>query len=355
MAHIIGQLESLKTLRNELNYRNVSMFNSIKEVQDFKKNFKSIKNDLQQQAASDLTQEIKEKQESLKGNEKLLSDRKQEILLKLQEQELKISSSLNKLKSRDHKNKNLLLRIFLSLRIQTKSIHLAYIRNNHERFIARKTKKIQSENNRKAVEIKHLIENEHEIVKSRIQGELNELNRTYGVINELGTIIAGAIGEGKVEKQLRKLSNSFYILNDYSVKFNPPLLNSQTNEKIFSIQIDHVVIGPTGIFIIETKNWSQRSVQSLSLRSPIQQIQRSSYALFVLMNRHININTHHWGAKKIGVKNVLVMTQASTEEKFKFVTIKSLSDLNGYLTYFDHIYSNQEVMMIKDALLELGD
>ena len=144
MAHIIGQLESLKTLRNELNYRNVSMFNSIKEVQDFKKNFKSIKNDLQQQAASDLTQEIKEKQESLKGNEKLLSDRKQEILLKLQEQELKISSSLNQLKSRDHKNKNLLLRIFLSLKIQTKSIHLAYIRNNHERFIARKTKKIQS-------------------------------------------------------------------------------------------------------------------------------------------------------------------------------------------------------------------
>ena len=120
------------------------MFNSIKEVQDFKKNFKSIKNDLQQQAASDLTQEIKKKQESLKDNEKLLSERKHELLLKLQEQEFKISSSLNQLKSRDHKNKNLLLRIFLSLRIQTKSIHLAYIRNNHERFIARKTKKIQS-------------------------------------------------------------------------------------------------------------------------------------------------------------------------------------------------------------------
>ena len=331
------------------------MFNSIKEVQDFKKNFRSIKNDLQQNAASDLTKEIKEKQTSLKDNEKLLGDRKQEILLKLQEQELKISSSLDQLKSRNRKNNILLLRIFLSLRIQAKSIRLAYIRNNHERFIAHKTKKIQHENDRTAIDIKHLIANEEEIVKSRIQGELNELNRTFGVINELGTIIAGAIGEGKVEKQLRKLSDSFYILNDYRVKFNPPLLNGQTNENIFSIQIDHIVIGPTGIFIIETKNWSQRSVQSLSLRSPIQQIQRSSYALFVLMNRHININTHHWGAKKIGVKNVIVMTQASTEEKFKFVTIKSLSDLNGYLTYFDHIYSNQEVMMIKDALLELGD
>ena len=91
------------------------------------------------------------------------------------------------------------------------------------------------------------------------------------------------------------------------------------------------------------------------MRSPIQQIQRSSYALFVLMNRHININTHHWGAKKIGVKNVIVMTQASTEEKFKFVTIKSLTDLNGYLTYFDDIYSNQEVMIIKKVLIELGD
>ena len=81
------------------------MFNSIKEVQDFRKNFKSIKNDLQQQAVSDLTQEIKEKQESLKDNEKLLSNKKQEILLKLQEQELKISASLNQLKSRNRKIK----------------------------------------------------------------------------------------------------------------------------------------------------------------------------------------------------------------------------------------------------------
>jgi hypothetical protein len=49
------------------------------------------------------------------------------------------------------------------------------------------------------------------------------------------------------------------------------------------------------------------------------------------------------------------MTQATTQEKFKFVSIRSLNDLNSYLTYFDPIYSEEEVAMLSQIILRIGE
>ena len=51
----------------------------------------------------------------------------------------------------------------------------------------------------------------------------------------------GAVGEYLVAGLLeRDLSNNFYVINDLSTPHG---------------DIDHVVVGPTGIFLIDTKNW----------------------------------------------------------------------------------------------------
>ncbi|MBP2045171.1 nuclease-related domain-containing protein [Methanobacterium aggregans] len=55
--------------------------------------------------------------------------------------------------------------------------------------------------------------------------------------------IAGAYGEEIVSDYLQKLPDSFYIFNDVNPRGNWG-------------NIDHVVVGPTGIFVIETKNYS---------------------------------------------------------------------------------------------------
>lgn len=58
--------------------------------------------------------------------------------------------------------------------------------------------------------------------------------------------IRGAIGEKRVKNQLSKLPHEDYvILNDIMVE----------TERGTS-QIDHVVVSPYGIFVIETKNFS---------------------------------------------------------------------------------------------------
>jgi len=61
-----------------------------------------------------------------------------------------------------------------------------------------------------------------------------------------GSVRAGQFGESRVSKLLAKmLPGNMYILNDLTVKFGSA-----------SAQIDHIVVGPKGIFVIETKNWS---------------------------------------------------------------------------------------------------
>ena len=72
-------------------------------------------------------------------------------------------------------------------------------------------------------------------------------------VDGLYSTIAGAIGENAVVRELKKLSDQYYLINDFSLKFNPPIYNKRENDRIYSIQIDHLLVCPSGIFILETK------------------------------------------------------------------------------------------------------
>jgi hypothetical protein len=51
----------------------------------------------------------------------------------------------------------------------------------------------------------------------------------------------GALGEYEVGAELERLSDAFFIFNDVNTRHG---------------NFDHVVVGPTGLFAIETKNWN---------------------------------------------------------------------------------------------------
>lgn len=72
------------------------------------------------------------------------------------------------------------------------------------------------------------------LVGSRAFHRLDELER------ERESMRKGAVGEKSVALTLSKLPDEFRVVNDVAT----PTGN-----------LDHVVIGPTGVFVIETKNW----------------------------------------------------------------------------------------------------
>ena len=50
----------------------------------------------------------------------------------------------------------------------------------------------------------------------------------------------GAVGEIGVGTVLQKFPDSFYVINDLTTPFG---------------NLDHIVVGPTGVFVLDTKNW----------------------------------------------------------------------------------------------------
>jgi len=121
-----------------------------------------------------------------------------------------------------------------------------------------------------------------------------------------------------------------------------------------------LLITPSGIFLIETKNWSEKSLSSLDLRSPVQQVRRTNFALFKLLDRDITndrlkLNLHHWGDKKIPIRNLIVLTNSKPNEEFQYVKVLIVSELLGYIRYFNPMFTNVETQTISSYLLDLND
>lgn len=196
----------------------------------------------------------------------------------------------------------------------------------------------------------------NEAVRQSANDALKELDRKKRKIDELNSFIYGALGEQKVVKTLEVLSDEYYLINDFKISFSRALHNKQENDYIKSVQIDHILVAPSGVFLIETKNWSEKSLENLSLRSPVEQIKRTSFVLFKLLNNEISnyqlkLERHHWGNKKIPIKNLIVLTNTKPKEEFQYVKILTLNELLGYVNYFKPIYSSNETESIANFLL----
>ncbi len=231
---------------------------------------------------------------------------------------------------------------------------MEYYSSNTPVIISNAIKNIQRIIENDENKLKNFNENNELIINERSFPDIQRLNYVKKTIEDLHPLIAGAIGENMVVKEIEKLPDDYILINDYNLKFNPPIYNRNNNDRIFSIQIDHLLISKSGIYILETKNWSKKSVESLDLRSPVEQITRTSYALFLIVNdAKIRLTEHHWGDKQIPVKNIIVMINEKPKENFKYVKVKSVRELNKYLTYFEPIFTENEVEIIAKYLIKI--
>lgn len=194
-------------------------------------------------------------------------------------------------------------------------------------------------------------------VQESCRHSLSELERKKKAVDEINSFIYGAIGEQKVAKELEKLSKDHFLINDFCLSFSPPMYNRKEKEHIKSVQIDHVLVSPCGVFLIETKNWSEHSMNNLNLRSPVQQIRRTNFALFNILNgarpRLLNLNQHHWGERKIPIKSLIVLLNRKPDEEFQYVKILTLNELVSYINYFKPCFSDKETEGIAKYLLGL--
>ena len=356
MAQIHGQIDSLKQIRKKLNLKGIDRFNSINQINNFLENYKSEEMLIHKHYENELEKDIIKLKEKIEHNQEALKKVKYESIAKL---DAEINLNLNRI-NKQKNSTSFLAKFFTYFTVKTLDKRVKYLQNNYENIIYESTIKTEKKLKKNHRILSEFINNREAVILARSVKETKQLTYTKEVVTELNPLIAGAIGENLVVKEIKKLSDDYILINDFSLDFRPPLYNKKENDRIYSIQIDHLLISKSGVFILETKNWSNKSIKSLDLRSPIEQINRTSFALFVLLNskknyKEIRLSKHHWGVKQIPIRSLIVMINQKPKEDFKYVKIKTLKELNSYLTYFEPVFSDAEVNSIANYFIDLKE
>lgn len=352
MAVIEGQIEPLKKLKDILRQNGITRFDSIGEINCFRKNYETEKNAIPETVQNELDAQINQLQIDLAKYRHDYEDLRGSVTREIDSEIKKFEIELGLMK--EIRKQGFVHKIFYYLKTKTLTKKKAYLERNFENILKKKTYSAEVAVSGIREQFEYYTSNRDALISERSVQYSIELERTKDVIDSLYNLIAGAIGENSVVKEVQKLPNNYHLFNDFSVGFDPPIYNKKKDDRIYSIQIDHLLVSEAGIFILETKNWGKHSVDSIDLRSPVEQIMRANYALFVLLNsrsgHNINLESHHWGDKEIPVRNIIVMTNVRPREEFKHVKVLSLSELNAYITYFDPIFNDREVANICDHL-----
>lgn len=358
MCRIYNTIGSLSTLKSHLENSNIHDFKSLKEVMDFQSSFTAIRQQLISHHENLIEQEKNMLKIELQQLEAAIQTQKHQSEQRLLEDIGKLKHQLSI--STNNAPTNFFQKIIKDFR------HRSYIRkiNHKEQNFEIEVKMAISElvgnyefkNNRYQFIESHI----SEAVRQSAQHPLSELERKKAKIDELNSFIYGALGEQRVVRTLETLSEEYFLINDFTASFSPAIYNRQENDYIKSVQIDHILVAPSGIFLIETKNWSEKSLENLSLRSPVQQIRRTSFVLFKLLNSeisnyHLLLDRHHWGDRRISIRNLIVLMNTKPKEEFQHVKILTLKELLGYVNYFKPIFSNSETQKIAEFLINVNN
>ncbi len=357
MAQIHGQIGTLKQLRKNLDSKRISRFNSIREINDFMDNFQEEKYLIVCKHKLQLTQDIEDLSNKIDVNRKKYEHIKSKTSRNLDCRISTLSEQITALKQKNATG--CISNLMTKFSYLYKTISLRFLNKYYSNITGLLVSVISVKINRDTTRQNYYTKCTEKVISKRSAPEIKRLEFIKETIEGLSSTIAGAVGENLVVKEVEKLSNDYIVINDFNFEFNPSLLYRGDNSRIHTIQIDHLLISRSGVFVLETKNWNQRSINSSELRSPVEQIKRSSYAIYRLLSNGIDsgkikMNEHHWGGRKIPVRNVIVMTNAKPVEEFSHVRIKSLSELNSYITCFERTLSNDELVSLADYFIRMN-
>lgn len=355
MCTVYNTIGCLNTIKLELVKNNIDDFNSVNELIDFQKNYNFKK----QKIISNHNRLITDEREFLKNELSefdILIPQKIIDLKKELRQELDyLNQQIEELAEKKSKIIEVIKDYYLNLILYVKFWFIQILFPFRIILFKYQFKKLLSKKKKRFEYISEYFQDA--VNESRFE-DLQKFEIKNEIIKKLNNTIYGAFGEQKVENELKKLHDDYILINDFIYTFQNPI--RYNGEYIKSIQIDHLLITLSGIFLIETKNWSSDSINNLDLRSPVQQVLRTNYALFKLLSEKVSqsnwgFNKQNWGNRKIPIKNIIVFTNTAPHEQFQFIKILSLKELLPYIQYFTPNFTQNEVQIITNSLLQLSE
>ena len=188
----------------------------------------------------------------------------------------------------------------------------------------------------------HMIrERKHQCIiykQSIIQSECHNITRSYEFLKTNESFLIGAYGEEAVIKAFTCLPDEYHILNDVNLHFHRAFHWKERNEYIKNCQIDHVIVGPSGIFLVETKNWKSSDIELKSDKLRYQ-VRRSSIALWYYLK------DFYWRADMPKIRNVIVSMNGSPSgwKPDKYIDIVTPNHLCKYITSRQNVLSETAI------------
>lgn len=353
MAQVYRTIGSLSRVLNELRGGNVTFLNSLDDIISFDRDFDNRLHQIKEQTVKVVLDE----KDALKQK---LADMSAEYDTKIIERQAILTKErveLEALQNQDCPNtRNILFRLYNTYERFRRQKKLNKLSTNLESETKRPFNRLEDTVSSTRHELQYMEENIDKVVGNRVQLKANSLQTARAILQQNKAELLGAIGEHRAVTELKKLPDSFSVINDFRYQFGRPLHRRETDEWIRSIQVDHIVVGPSGVFIIETKNWGSSSIQSIDLYSPVEQVKRTSYAVFLLLNQAVSQNrlpavNHHWGLRKISVNNIVLMINRTPNQEFQYVKILSLGNLCSHITRHEPKLTGEDVRQITEFLL----
>ena len=145
------------------------------------------------------------------------------------------------------------------------------------------------------------------------------------------------IAESIVLRDLNELPPSYYIFNDVYLQLSRPVRYRKSEEYVKTCRIDFVVIGPTGLFIICTKDWNESLLKEVDMAGLIFYIK--------------TVNLFH---SKLPIYNVAVMLTKVQKTKYAYVHHLSLKQLYWFILRREGRLSKKKIKRIVRRLVRMS-
>jgi len=175
-------------------------------------------------------------------------------------------------------------------------------------------------------------------VARRVEGARRIVKNVEAIAHS--AVLANAIAERAVIRTLGALPDEFVLINDLHLSYDRDL--PFESSYLRTAQLDHLLIGPTGIYAIETRNWSSTLAADGDESDPILQVTRASF-----LCSHILKDA---GCEQI-VRSIVACEGAPpTRSGGAHVAVMPTARLLAYVQYGPPLMSVQEIALASGTL-----
>lgn len=137
---------------------------------------------------------------------------------------------------------------------------------------------------------------------------------------------AGALAECDLASMLaRQLSDQFHLFLDVKVETDDWVYDDSEHRR--TAQIDHVVVGPGGVFVIETKLWSKAFVAGGEYHDPFKQVRWAGKLLYLFLSDRLG--------QKIKVREVIASAGSiPPKPENSYAKVLTPAEVPGFIRWF---------------------